>query len=255
MAEARTRDAAAIRDLASRISSVDEEDLYAKVLVYGPHGAGKTRFAATAPRCLIIDVNERGTRSARGSGARKIVVGNWLEIGHAYWLLASGKHKFESVAIDTIDGMYGLAMDFVLDEAEQRDPSREKRSPDKRSYGRANQLVRGMLLAFRNLEMHVIFTAHSRVITDEDTNEVTGVTVNMPAGARAAAMDAVGVLGYMEPRQVRLKGKRTWVDQLICGPSALYETKDRTNALGDVLTRPTMPKVIEAWAGNNEENN
>lgn len=250
--QTRTRDMEGIRDIASRIISVDKMDPYAKVMVYGPHGSGKTRFIASAPKPLIIDVEERGTRSARGSGAKTVVISKWEEVGHAYWLLKSGKHPFESVGIDTVDALFHLAMDFVLDEAEERDPTREKRMPDQRSYGRANNLIRGMILAFRNLNMHVIFAAHSRAITDEDTKEVTSVTVNLPAGSRSSVMDSVGILGYMQPKLARVNGKKQWVDELIVGPDRLYDTKDRTNALGPRLLRPTMDKVIQAWIGKEQ---
>ncbi len=250
-----------LRETKSRIRSVDDLGPYVKVLIYGPNGSGKTRFAASAPKCLIIDINEDGTRSAVGSGSDVFEVNSWQDIGQIYWLLKSGKHRYESVAIDTITMMQNLAMSFVLDEKEERDPSSEGRMPDKRSYGRSGELVKGMLLAFRNLDMNVIFLAQSRDVKDQDTGEVIEHAVDLPAGSRATATACVSVLGFMQQKEVRVsvKGKRKKVrmDTLRLSPSDEFiSLKDRTNNLGEELRRPTMPKVIKAWAtktSNDEE--
>lgn len=254
---------AEIKKLVQNVRSVDEVDPYAKVLAYGVNGSGKTRLAASGPKCLIIDILEEGTRSTAGqsTGAKRIPVGTWDQIGMMYWYLKSGKHRYETVSLDTITAMQEVAMNFVLGEAEERDPTRERSMPDKRSYGRAATLMRGMIIAYRNLPMHVIFTAQERVIRDEDTGETVEITVDLPAGSRGTAMGCVGVLGRMTPRKVKVRpkdgGKRRekWVDLMQVGPSEVVRTKDRTFALGDVLQRPTMPKIIEAWnnIGEDEE--
>lgn len=250
----RTQNPEAIREAVKRIRPVNEVDPYVKVLVFGPNGSGKTRFAGTAPNCLIVDINERGTRSIVGTGAQRIEIDRWDDIGHIYWYLKSGKHDFESVAIDTVTAMQGLAMSFVLGEAEERDPSRERGMPDKRSYGRAGELVKGIALAFRNLDMHVIFTAQVRNIYDDVTDEITEQAVDLPAGSRGTVTGCVSVLGFMQPKEVRVRRKDTgkieskWVDQLILGPDSRYgAVKDRTNRLGPVMRNPTMPDIIEAW--------
>lgn len=248
-----------MREVAARISSVDDVTPHVKVLVYGENGSGKTRFAATAPRCLIIDITEQGTRSATGSGARKIEVDTWDDVGHLYWLLASGKTKFESVALDTITGLQGLAMAKVLDDAEARDPARESRMPDKRTYGRAGELMRGMLFAFRNLPMHVIFTAQERQIKDDDTGEIIMLAPDLPASSRGAATSAVSILGYMKPKGVAVRNKagkikRKWVDEMMLAPNEDYASlKDRTHQLGPVFRNPNMPAVITAWQNIEQE--
>ena len=256
----RTRDPDRVRELVKRIKPVGDIDDWAKVLVYGTNGSGKTRFAASAPKVLIIDVVERGTRSAANlyPKARRLEVENWNEVGDIYWFLKSGKHPFESVAIDTITGLNTLAMSFVLDEAEERDPSREKRMPDKRTYGRAGELMKGMLTAFRNLPMHVILTAQERSITEEDSGIIIEYTPDLPAGSRGTALGCVGIVGHLQPKQgvVRVNGKRVkkWVDEMFVGPSELYRTKNRAFPhLSDLVRNPTMSQVITAWQASDDE--
>lgn len=240
-----------IKELVARIRSPGGTP-YAKVCVYGVNGSGKTRFAGSSPKVLILDISEEGDRSIKGvRGARVLPITNWVDIGNTYWWLKAGKHPFESVALDTITAMQELALGFVLGEAEERDPTREKQMPDKRTWGRAGQLMKGMLLAYRNLPLHVVFTAQERRIIDQDTEELTELTVDLPNSSRGVAMGCVGVLGRMTPREVRVKsgGKvgKKWLDHLIVGPNELIRTKDRTGALPPVIRKPTMPDLIEAW--------
>jgi hypothetical protein len=224
----------------------------AKVLAYGANGSGKTRFCGTCPRLLLLDISEEGDRSIKErKGVRVLPVKNWETIGDAYWYLKSGDHPYEAVALDTITAMHELAMSMVLGEAEQRDPTREKAMPDKRSWGRSGQLTKAMLLAFRNLPMHVIFTAQERIIRDEDTEEVLEITPDLPAGARSTALGCVGIIGRMAPQQVRVKTKKgttkKWVDYMATGRHGVMRTKDRTNALPDLWREPNMQHIIDIW--------
>lgn len=266
MAKARTRDTDAIRAVAKRIRSVDEVSPYVKVGVYGPNGSGKTRFAASGPKCLIVDINEEGTRSTAGqhTGAKKIEVGSWPDIGHIYWMLRAlidkGKNPFQTLALDTTTAMNDLALSFVLDEADERDPGRERRMPDKRHYGRAGELVKGMLMAYRNLPMHVVLTAQVRAIKDDDTGEVLEYAFGLPAGSRAVATGAVSVLGFMEQREIKRrvggKVKRELVPVTRTQPTDMDGEfpylKDRTNGLKPFEPKLTMPKIIEAWANKED---
>lgn len=241
-----------IKSIASRIEDADGGP-YVKLLVYGRNGAGKTRLCGSASKCLIADVNEDGTRSVRGTGTKKFPVDRWADIGDIYWYLKEGDHPYECVAIDTLTALNRLCLAMVLGEAEDRDPNREVGAPDRRAYGRAGELMRAQLLAFRNLPMHVIFTAQERVIKDEDTDEPVLHCPDLPAGSRGIAMGAVGIIGRIYSQEVKLRNKATkqvtteWRDRMLVGPHEEYETKDRTYKLGSVVRNPNMRAIIAAW--------
>lgn len=225
---------------------------YARLCAYGRNGSGKTRLGASFPNVLIVDCNDEGDRSVKGvPGTRVIHCTNWHRVGVAYWYLKTARHPFESVSIDTVTEMNNLAMDFVLDEAENRDPTREKAMPDRRAYGRTATLMRGMLYAYRNLPLHVIFLAQERIIRDPDTEEILEITVDLPNGSRGAAMSGAGILGRLTPKRVRVRedGRvvKRWQDQLFVEPDEIVWTKDRTNLLRPVLKDPTGDKIIAAW--------
>lgn len=236
-----TRD---IERFAAGIQSVDKLRPWVNICVYGDNGSGKTRFGASGPKCLIIDVRELGTRSAVGSKSHKREVSTFDEINLAYWYLKSGDHPYKTVVIDTVTGMHSAAMDKVMKEAEDRDPGNESARPTQPIYFRAGKLTEGMLLAFRNLDMHVVFLAQERKEKDKESGEVIEVCPDLPAAARTTLTDCVGIIGRMRRR--RVAGK--WIDEMFIGDHNLYKTKDRVYEFPKPTIRnPTMPYIIRAW--------
>jgi len=236
--------------VSKRIVGVDEANPHVKILVYGKNGKGKTRFAASAPKCLLIDINERGTLSARSyKGVKVIHVESWYDLEAIYWYLKKGEHQFESVAIDTLTAMQALCMEQVIYEGYERDSTRQPKTPTKRDWGTTKQMMEEELLKFRNLPMNVIFTAQERTTGDPEEGEPRLITADLPAGARSAALGAVQVIGRMYKKEVKVKGKKRrskWEFRLFVGDHAELDTKDRTFTLGRILREPTVPKVIQA---------
>lgn len=237
---------------------VDEASEFVKVLLYGRHGSGKTRIAATAPDLLIVDINEKGTRSVRHSGAKVFPVRVWEDLTYVYWYLKGGEHSYRSVALDTITQMQHLCMKHVLGEAEDRDPNREPSMPDRRAWGKLSELMKPLLLNFRNLDMNVIFVAQERVLSEEDS-DITLTVPDLSPGTRGTACAAVDVIGRVYQKEVRTttgKGKnkkesKDWQTRMLVGPHDSFETKDRTGALGRIVRNPTIPDIITA--GSEEE--
>jgi hypothetical protein len=241
-----------------RIVGVEEASPYVRIMVYGRNGSGKTRFAASAPNVLIIDINEEGTRSARQfKGAKVFHVKKWEDITYAYWYLKAGNHSFESVALDNLTALGMLCMTQVLKEGEERDPNRDPKLPVQRDWNKVTELMKPVLLNFRNLPMHVVFVAQEREVEDEDGGIVEHVP-NLSKANRAVATGAVDIIGRMYQKEVSKVNKRTkreekrWETRMLVGPHDEYITKDRTNALGRIVREPNMPAVIEAAAESEE---
>lgn len=228
--------------------SVDDASPYVKILVYGRNGAGKTRFAASAPKCLIIDINESGTESTIGSGADVFHAKKWEDIVYAYWFLKQGDHKYESVALDTLTQMQAMCMSHVLKEAADRDPNRDPKLPVQRDWNKITELIRPQILNFKNLPMHVIFTAQERPVTNEE-GEVEEIGIDMSRANRGNATGAANIIGRLYKREVRVAGKKgkeikKWETRMLVGPHDEYITKDRSNALGRIMRNPTVPEII-----------
>lgn len=251
---------AAIRSVKKRIVPVGEAMPYVNVLVYGRNGKGKTRFAATAPKPIIADINEHGTQSVRNyPGVDVFHVKNWADLTYFYWYLREGDHKYQSVILDTITQAQAMCLKHVLKEAEDRDPNRPPAMPDRRTWGQMGELLKPVLLNFRNLPMNTVFVAQERVDrgSEEDEDATTRIVPDLSPGVRGTAMASVSVMGRIYQGRRRIgKGKKekvVWETRMLVGPHEDYETKDRTGALGTIVRNPTMDMVIEANASNPDE--
>lgn len=255
----------AIARIEKRIIPVSEATPYVKVLLYGRNGKGKTRIAATAPKPLIIDVNEQGTSSVRNyPDAHVLNCSRWEDITYAYWYLRSGNHPFESAIIDTLTQAQKICMKHVLNEAEDRDPNRPASMPDRRAWGQMTELMKPIIFDFRNLPMHIVFVCQERVDRASDDEEESGevqprVVPDLSPSVRGDAMAAVGIMGRVYRRGVRIgKGRKErveWETRMLVGDHEQYESKDRTGKLGYVIRKPSIPQMIEALndSSNSEE--
>ena len=244
--------------LESRIVPVDQANPHVKILVYGRNKKGKTRFCGSAPNVLVVDVNERGTLSIRGSGAKVFPMRTWGDIDEVYWYLKRGDHDYETVAIDTLTALNALCLSHVLKEGHDRDSTKDPKMPRRQDYGKVAEMMKFEILRFRNLPMHVIFTAQERTVGDPEEGEDVVACPDLPAGSRGTAMGSVSIVGRVYRKRVKRRNKKTrrvvskWQTMLWVGDHEDFEAGDRTNSLGKVVTNPTMPKVIEA-ATNQEE--
>lgn len=253
MATRRTSVSAKRKQAAARIGKkvkpLGEVTDLAKVLVFSKNKVGKTTFAASAPNVLLIDINEEGTRSVRHVDGHYLPVRQWEEVDAAYWWLKAHLKEFESVAIDTTTAMTALAMRFSLGESEVRDPHKPINMPVQKDWNRVTELVRPQILAFRNLPLHVVFTAQERRETDQDTGELLSIVPDLPAGVRGTAMGAVGVVGHLSKRKPKRKAERAkkWPRVLLVGDHEVIASGNRVDALPRQLRNPTMPDIIAAY--------
>jgi phage nucleotide-binding protein len=226
------------------------------MVIYARPKVGKTRFCATAPKVLIVDVDEKGTDSTRDdTDPFTIRITTWSEINDIYWYLQSGDHDYESVAIDTVSALQTLCMNFVLGDEASRDASRDPDQPSQRIYQKVSQLMKIQITNFRNQDMNVIFTAHTRTKeTGEGEEEVITMTgPNTSPAIQAHLLGAVGLIGYMTKREVVVKKAKTKKKRkiartrLLIGPSERFETGVRYSALKDMdhIDSPNFQDIID----------
>lgn len=250
-----------IARMKKKIVHVRDANLQCKVLVYGRNGHGKTRFAASGPNTIILDVNEKGTRSVRTYDAHLMPIESWEELTFAYWMLKEGDHDFKTVVIDTLTQAQHMCMRHILKEAEDRDPNRPASMPRRQDWGQLGELMKPLMLNFRNLPMNVVFVCQERVDkgSDEDDEATNRRVPDLSPSVRGVAMGSVEVMGRIYKRKVRSvdksKKKETvkWQTRMLVGPHEDYETKDRTGKLGTIIVEPTMQDIINASFNMEEE--
>lgn len=198
---------------------------------------GKTRFGASGERStLLIDCNEKGSLSVRNfEGVDVFPVEVFTDVDMAYWLLKATDHEYKTVVLDTVTSLAQLCMKFVLGDESSRDPTKDPNMPSKRDWGKVGELMRTVILNFRNLEMNVVFLAQERRGFNEDDDEGPEVFPEVSPSIRTTLTASVDIIGRMYVKEVTEKGgekgkrARTITQyRMLVGPSERYITKDRS---------------------------
>jgi phage nucleotide-binding protein len=175
---------------------------FLKALIHAPGGAGKTVLMGTAQLdermapFLVLDF-EGGVESLAGLDIDIAPIRSWQDYNEAYELLASGDHNYKGVGIDSISETHKFAL---LDILRDQGPSRnDPQLLEQRDYGKATVQMRQLLRAFRDLPMHVIFSAHTKEIeiAREGRVRVPDLAGQM-AEEVAGLMSVVGYLAQFE---------------------------------------------------------
>lgn len=255
----------AITTVERRIVPVSEATPYCRALLYGRHGKGKTRIAASSPDTLIVDINDEGTKSVRDYAIEYgrcdvFHAKKWADIIWAYWYLREGQHEYKTVVVDTLTQAQKLCMALVLKLGEDRDPNRPPKTPAQRDWNQMSERMRPVIFDFRNLPMHVVFICQERQDKrqeSEDGDVLIRYVPDLSPAVRGDAMAAVDIMGRVYRKPVRVgRGKKeriVWETRMLVGDHEDYETKDRSGKLGYIVRNPTMQRFIEAISSTEEE--
>lgn len=152
-----------------KITSTNDMKLdYAKVVLYGPPGSGKTTMGATFPSVLFLSA-ESGLLSIRDRSIDVWTVSGWEDIEEAYEYLRKGDHAYKSVVIDSLTEVQKKLHEHII----RKFPGKRRDYEDLLSqsdWGYAIDRMRKMCRAFRDLPMNVVFIALDQ--TEEREDEV-----------------------------------------------------------------------------------
>jgi hypothetical protein len=220
---------------------------FAKALMFSPPGHGKTTFLGTAQEddrtapMLLLDF-EGGEESLAGLDIDVIRIRNWDDYNESFELLTSEEgEKYKSLGLDSISETHIWAL---LERIGAKGDSRN--DPDlieQGDYGVVSTQMRRLLREFRDLPLHVFYTANSKEI------EVRGegkVQVPKMAGQMAEEVVAlVSVCGYLAKFEEDGEVGRELVLQNVPG----FRTKARTPwkvQAPDTIENPTVTTFLDA---------
>ena len=147
------------------LDSVIREKQYPprRIMLYGPHGIGKTSWAAAWPDVLLLPTEDG---AAHVECAKLPVLKKYEYVMEALTEISSPntEHEFGAIAIDSSDWLERLIWDWIC-----RTKGVECLAdiPYGRGYSQAAVILRDvlkMLDACRARGMHVILTAHSEIV-------------------------------------------------------------------------------------------
>lgn len=233
-----------------------------RVLVYGRNKQGKSRFAWSAPRVLLIDP-ERGSKEmpVKDDGSKVWPVSTWTDLNDVFrYVQTTRAFPFDFIAVDGLTRIHNMALRFVMKQQEDRDLDRIPGMVQKQDHGKAGELTKGLIYNFHSLPYGLIFTAQDRMDTgsfsdteDEDETESEARFIpDLPKGVRSSVNSVVDVIGRIYTVQVEgerngrtIKGvqRRLWL-----APTDKYDTGYRSSAYKGnppYLKRPTMERLTQ----------
>lgn len=226
---------------------MEEREPYIKVLIYGEPGAGKTVLAASAPNPLFLDV-EHGTSSLLNHpelrGVKAIPIKSWSDIEEIFWECKEGNVSQETIVIDSISELQRKALDESLIRAAKIDPKVNPNLPQFIHYKENTQVLRRMVIAFRELEKHLVIVAHETIDKDESDGHMyrrPGVTPKL-SDTLVGFMDVTGYLtrDTIEDKDSSEPGATKVVRKLQVHPTAHTVAKTRIGGLPTIIENPSF---------------
>ena len=233
--------------------TLDTVDDKAKVLYYGEQGSGKTTAVATLAKLgKLVAINAEGGFKRKPLVDLGVPVANiqlhqaitFDAIDKLFWELKEAEDEYAGVAWDSISEgskmLLGLTVEKNFEKTIAKGKDRDRFDTYVEDYGENTAEMRHLARQFRDLNMHVAFTALPRRDQDDDGAVKYGPDLT-PRLAEdilgyvdiVCHTEAVGIHGQEEPQywgQFRAVGK--------------WRAKDRFHALPPRLVNPSMERII-----------
>lgn len=158
-----------------------------KMMIYGQSGMGKTTYALSAPKPLLLDFDGGVGRINRLhlEGVDTVQVSSW---GEVIQVLQEDLREYQTIVVDTV----GKMMDYIIAyKCGQKQPSIK-------DWGAINQEFSTFTRNLSQLNKHIIYVAH------RDTRKGAGDDIEYIPALREKSYNAIvaelDLLGYMETR-------------------------------------------------------
>lgn len=140
-----------------------------RIVIYGPHGIGKNTLAGSAPRPVLVNL-EDGHPSGQPIDAFP-KANSFADVMEAMYALYNEKHDFETVVIDSIDWLEPMVWTETVRRNNEANPNKQWGSIEEPGYGKGYAATldvwRDYLDAINALRndrgMAIIQTAHAEV--------------------------------------------------------------------------------------------
>lgn len=232
------------------IVSLDEGAELATInmLVYSHPGEGKTVLWGSGGEGVLIMDSDHGTESAmaQGSKADRAPVTDYDELVELYEFLKNDNAKepkpYRWVVWDSLSLFQNRSLiDEIMVDAVADNPKQEEFVPSMRQYLIGMNRVGRMVRNFVDLPINFGVSCH--VMQEQDpTHGTTYVPAVQGKGMPGTVSGYMNVVGYLGKQEV--EGKMT--QRLWTMRNGRYAAKDRFDALGRWVDKPTLPKIETA---------
>ena len=209
-------------------------------MIYGSGGVGKTTFAATAPKPLLVDC-ENGSKyfGLRGIAVDIAKVNQWSDMEGLFDIAKSG--QYETIIIDPIGELMEKLKRYMILKGDKKLVQSDG-SPSMAGWGWLKDTMRSTVKILRDSGCNLLLIAHVDEKGDEEK------LVKRPAIMTKLSdelVNMVDIVGYMTVLQIDGEEKRV----IIVDPASdKYIAKDRTGQLGKYIP-PDFGQIVNACQG------
>ena len=258
-------------EIKPKFRDISEVERSKSIALYGRSGTGKTTLAASAPKCILFDINDEGTDSVLDIKGLKVWdIEDTDDLDDAYWYMKKeGVKVFKTAILDTVTMLQNLKINEMMGDklAKSGKQAGDWGTMTKQDWGTVAAYMKMEITRWRNLPMTVIFIAQERVfnIDDEADSSVGMIDPEIGPSLSPAVKNhlnaAVSVIGntFIRSRMIETKDekgrkkKREKIEYCLgIGPSSVYTRKIRkpkSIKLPDLIVDPTYDDIIELIEG------
>lgn len=225
---------------------VEDDQQYARILIHGDSGVGKTTLACSSPKCLMLfnDADEGRFPGSQGTDAKRWVVKDYNDLTEAVDYLKHGQHDFEWAWLDNGSIFQDQGMAQIMADLVASKPHRSLWIPDKAEFYLNQQRLSFLIRELKALPMNVGVIANSMVTEDEEGRQTIMPLFQGGQGAFSNKIcGMMGVVGHMEVRRMKSGESTTEVRVLSTTKTGKVYAKDRYGKIG-TMQNPTMPKIL-----------
>lgn len=233
------------------LTSLLEVPHWAKVLVYGPPGCGKTVMAANGPPSVHMDADGTGTLAllnhpeliSRVRLMRGVTITKAIDVFEAKMANHPKMAWCETITIDTLDALAGINLNEIIKRDTVKHENRDQIGAQ-RDYKFNTADMRRLIELVVAVPCNVVVVAHDEEIRDDTTGAISHGPY-LSKAIRAFAEQKFDVFGYMTSntdiagnvtRQMQLQG------------NGRIKAKTRIGGLPAVLADPSLNVLIAAKA-------
>lgn len=182
-----------------KTSELDFSNKKISMLITARPGVGKTTLAFSAPKPLLIDLENGVDRvEACYRSGDVMVAENHLSDKEKYYsfirdLQESNLSEYDTIIIDSLGKFIELAIPVVISE-NPINGQKDGKTLSLKGYGAISTKVSEFIKLIKSLGKHIIFIAHVTEIQDGDTVKVR---LNIPGGTKDKIWDDIDLGGYM----------------------------------------------------------
>lgn len=228
---------------------LERETPYAKVLIYGDSGVGKTTLAATlGKRTLLVDavdgwVSLRNHPELLGKVTRVKYEGLSQLETLADMIMSGELSDYDTIVLDEASAIATFDLDTVLKSRSKKDINKDPNVPTQPDFFANTERCRRAFTKLVKLPVNVVFVSHVR----EDKDDRTGVVTKRPQFTpklRTTIEQSMHLVAYLTAMEQR-KGEETeYVRKLQTMPSKGINAKSRIGGLPFIVENPDLSQLL-----------